>query len=106
MHYLEDSLLVVVTLEPPDVAVVEVRGEIDMMSAPVLALKLGEIDGGTAAVVDLGDVTFMDSSGLKVLLTAATRHTASGGSLVLRRPSEAVRRIVRLTKLEDVLPVR
>jgi anti-anti-sigma factor len=68
------------TLEIDGVAVVLVRGEVDLKSAPEFEALVGEaiLDGGVPRplLVDLQECTFMDSSGLAVLLRARDRVAA------------------------------
>lgn len=64
-------------------------GEIDMSNADGLAAILrAEGEKSWELKLDLSDVTFMDSSGLQVLLDLSTSQ-----ALVIVRPSEAVRRL-------------
>jgi len=80
-----------------------VNGEVVLETAEQLRAALDEvIDGGAdRLVVDLSGVEFIDSSGLAALIAAATRAQ----SFVSRRPSLAVRRLVRATGLSEVLGV-
>jgi anti-anti-sigma factor len=79
-----------------------VRGEIDAAGAPALRAALAELRevvGGDAVVLDLSEVTFMDSSGLAALVDAS-----SGGRRVeVRRPSPIVRRVIEMTGLDGLL---
>jgi len=54
-----------------------------------------------AIEIDLAGVTFIDSSGLRVLLALAETVTASGGAVVIRNPSRPVSRLLRITELES-----
>ena len=73
-------------------------GELDYDTAPIVQRDL--VAGGpTGAVLDLGDVSFIDSSGLSALLVAA--ETLEGFSVV--NPSPAVRRMLELTGTWSVL---
>jgi anti-sigma B factor antagonist len=56
------------------------------------------------AVVDLSDVTFMDSSGIHALLVARG-HAENAGRTLVVRPSAPVRRVLSVTGLLDVLNV-
>jgi anti-anti-sigma factor len=68
-------------------AVVVVRGELDLATAPDLEAVVGErLDAGQAVVVDLRELEFMDSSGLRVLVAAHARATDGGPSFRLVRP--------------------
>ena len=70
--------------------VVEVGGEIDVYTAPVLRERLAALhESGTRhLVVDLRAVRFMDSTGLGVLVGVLKRVRLSGGSLILVIDSE------------------
>ena len=55
---------------------------------------------GSTVVVDLADLTFMDSSGLAALVLARSRVVAGGrGELVLTRPTGIVRRVLEIVGL-------
>lgn len=60
---------------------------------------------GTVIAIDASAVTFLDSSGLGVLLTAYRRAVASGGGLVLVRPSPAVAKLLAAVKLDRLILV-
>jgi anti-sigma B factor antagonist len=80
--------------------VVELVGEIDAATAPKLDRCL-EHDP-RIRVVDMSQVTFMDSSGLKVL--AITNHSREASErLTLRAPSAAVRRVVAIAGMAELL---
>jgi anti-anti-sigma factor len=87
-------------------AVVMVTGEIDLTAQSRLQ---GVIDharsGGQRLVIDLSEITFIDSSGLKVLVKTWEAQTEAGAEMVLRAPSPAVRTVIEMTGLQDVLPV-
>ena len=83
--------------------VVVPRGEVDLRTAPHLGKRLlGLIDEGkTRLVVDLSRVTFMDSTGIGVLLDALRRLACRGGDggLVLVCPNERVLRPFQVSGL-------
>jgi anti-sigma B factor antagonist len=89
-------------------AVVRVGGELDPGSAGELseaALKaMQEI--GPSLVLDLSGVTFMDSTGLKVLLAVHQRAQLAGGRLVLAGATRSVRRVVDITGLDETFEIR
>ena len=89
-------------------SVVDVGGEIDVFTAPKLREHLvGVIEGGSShLVVDLLDVSFMDSTGLGVLVGALRRVRETGGELVLVCAEGAVRRVLGITGLDQLFPVR
>jgi anti-sigma B factor antagonist len=78
--------------------VVVVAGDIDLSVVAELRLSIGEAmaRGADPLVLDLGEVTFLDSSGLSVLL-AASQHT----DVVLRSTPDAVRTLLEVCAMED-----
>lgn len=86
--------------------VVEVSGEVDISTAPDLRGALEEAGTGGSVVVDLRGVTFMDSSGLEVLVAAAGELEEGGGRLVVVCGEGPVRRILGITGLDRELALR
>ena len=81
----------------PDGEVV-VRGEIDIAGGPVLDAAILEREPTAAEVViDLGNVSFIDSSGLRSLLGAARRARARDGRVVLRNVGPEIARLLEIT---------
>jgi anti-sigma B factor antagonist len=77
-----------------------VTGEVDAASSEDLRKHLGEMAGGGPFVLDMTEVDFIDSSGLRQLISAATKGT--GGSTSIRIvPSPAVARLFRITGLDQ-----
>jgi anti-anti-sigma factor len=79
-------------------AVVTVGGELEFGTAsPLRTLLLEFAQGSTDAVVlDLERVTFLDSSGISLLLQAKQRFEAQGCEFVLRRPAQPIARVLEL----------
>jgi anti-anti-sigma factor len=76
-----------------------VRGELDLMAAARVSGAVGdELRKPVAA--DLSEVTFMDSSGLRVLLEVKAACDRAGVDFTLVRPSEAVMRVLELVELK------
>ena len=74
-------------------------GELDMVSVPILAEHLAryESDGIAAIVLDLRNLTFLDSSGLHAFLRARKHAEANGHRLVLIGATQRTRRVFELT---------
>jgi anti-sigma B factor antagonist len=87
--------------------VVSVAGEIDVASAPSLAAKLEEVvdRGRVEIVLDLSEVTFLDSSGLAVLVKYLKRVLPAGGQIRLVVTNRAVRQAIEITHLDTVFAV-
>ena len=88
-------------------AVVRVHGEVDVYTAPQLWETLDAAIAGTPheLVIDLSDVTFLDSSGLAVLVRAHKRLRPIAGTVVIRGAAEQVYMTLDVTKLTSVLSV-
>jgi anti-sigma B factor antagonist len=88
----------------PGVVTVVVAGEIDLDTAPAVRDEvLRHLQGGATVHLDLGEVTFMDSSGLHLLLATRRRAAEVGADLRLVRVSPRVQRLIVLTGTESVL---
>ena len=81
-------------------------GDLDMSTAGKLddAVRAAEATDAKRIVIDLSEVTFMDSTGLKLLLEAGARARANSNRLRLIRGSRRVQRVFELTKTEEILP--
>ncbi len=72
-------------------------GEIDGFTAPGLGERLAA--DRSVDVIDLAAVTFIDSSGLRVLVQAHQERAEAGATLTLRSPSAAVQRLLEISGL-------
>lgn len=99
-----DDALMVELSAAPDAAVVVLTGELDLSTAGGLRRRLLDVLGLTPVVaVDASGLDFVDLAGLDVLIDLDTRLRADGGTLVVRRASPSLRRLLAL--LDDPLPV-
>lgn len=87
--------------------VVSLRGEIDALTAPKLGSRLFALaeEGLGRVVVDLSEVTFMDSTGIGVLLNALRHMTLRRCAMVLVCPTERVMRPFEVTGLTGRLTI-
>jgi len=87
-----------------ETATVIVAGDVDSASAGLLIEACdAQIEAGATGIrLDLSDTSFVDSSGLVVLLDVRAATSSAGVTLTLRRPSRAVRRVLELTELVSV----
>ena len=81
-----------------------VSGDVDLTTADELARVVRQEMGSGPVLLDLSEVTFMDSSGLRAL-DGLARHSASGGLRVDPRMSRSVAQILELTGMMDILPL-
>jgi anti-sigma B factor antagonist len=90
--------------------ILAVAGEIDVATSPELRRELHQLADREPAslVLDLSDVTFIDSSGLGVLVGALKRlrEEDRGDILVLEGLQEPVRKVFDITGLTDLFTIR
>ena len=87
--------------------VLALRGRIDAVTAPQLKSKLKDLvaEGQNQLVVDLTEVSFIDSSGLSTLVSGLRASRESGGTLKLVGLNEQTRTAFRLTQLDRVFEI-
>ncbi len=90
------------TIEDVGDGVVRLVGDLDMETAPTLQRYLELVP--TVTVLDLREVTFVDSCCLTVLVRA-NRDRPSTEPLILRSPNGLVRRVLEITGLVDVFRI-
>ncbi len=84
---------------------VTLDGELDLANHAAFGELLAKLTSTKpeSVVVDLEQLSFLDSSGIRCLL-AATRDAAAGGiTLVVRRPRPAVRRVMEVCGVDELL---
>lgn len=88
--------------ESDDTLIATARGVIDFFSAGTLQEQLNTAlnHGATRLILDLEAVTFVDSSGLALLISIQRRMQAAGGWLRLVNPHAQLRRVLQTTNLE------
>jgi anti-sigma B factor antagonist len=91
----------------PSIYVVSVTGEIDAFTSPSLEQELEWVlrDGASNVVVDLGEVAFIDSTALRVLLRALPKFSKRGGKLVLATADSRVLKTLEITGLDTKFSV-
>jgi anti-sigma B factor antagonist len=82
-------------------------GELDIGSAKRVEEELARIEGAapTTIVLDLRELTFMDSTGLRIILGADARAREHDRRLVLVQGPDAVSRLLRMTRLDERLEI-
>ena len=85
--------------------VFELRGELDMATAPRLRGALDAVchPASSVLVLDLSHLTFCDAAGLHVFAEYHQRYGTQGCKLLLHSPRTQLRRLLDITQLADVL---
>jgi anti-sigma B factor antagonist len=91
--------------DPAGWQVISASGEIDLFAAPELRDRfLATVTAGhRLVIIDLSDVTFMDSSGLAVLVTAYKRLLTAGGRLRVSGAGSATRSALAISGLDRII---
>jgi anti-sigma B factor antagonist len=103
----EEPFAIVVSTVADDVQHVAVGGELDFSEAGQLGSTLEQLraDGSRWFVLDLADLTFIDSSGINALVVAAKATSASGGALIVVAARQHVQRVFEIVKLSEFIPL-
>ena len=90
-----------------ETCLVRLVGELDMATVPAVEREVDRLLSGglETVVVDLGGLDFIDSTGLVCLVKAARRSAENGAHLRILRGDEQTTRLMRLTGLDEVLPL-
>jgi anti-sigma B factor antagonist len=101
------SRLEVVTVEGQECVRLDLRGQLDVASVPVLMgpLLAAERAGPALVVLDVREVTLLDAAGLRVFLDAARRAHLHDRRFAIARPDYDTARVLRLTGLDHAIEV-
>lgn len=101
-----DEVLTIEVRREQGYAIVTAAGEIDISTVTRLRDRLFEMAAsGAPLVVDLDQVSFIDSVGLATLVGTANRAAAHGGSLQVACARPKIRQLLRLTGLDRRIPL-
>ena len=84
-----------------DKLTIAVSGRIDTVTAPEFGASL-KLYGVKCAVIDLANVPYMSSAGLRILLTAHKEMLANGGELQIANVQSAVMEVLDITGFSDI----
>ena len=84
---------------------VALAGELDLSSVAKVQEELRRVEATSPAtlVVDLSKLSFLDSTGLRCIVTADERARDDGRRIVIVRGPDAVQRVFAITRLDDRL---
>lgn len=87
-----------------DVAIVQPRGELDVATVETLRAALGAIESAGRLVLDLRGLSFIDSTGMHLLVALHERAQRDGFQLTLLAPAAPIDRAIQLCGLDGALP--
>ncbi len=83
-----------------------ISGRLDTTTAPELEAKLKDCTKGIRALfLDMKDVEYISSAGLRVVLLAHKLMVGTGGTMTVRNPSEFCRQVFEATGMDSVLNI-
>jgi anti-anti-sigma factor len=86
-------------------SVLRLSGELDLATDEDLLTAFRSVSNdGSEVILDLSELEFIDSTGIRAFMTIAKEASPRG--LVLRSPRRAVRKVIDLTRLEEAAGVR
>ena len=99
------TILEVDTQEREGLVQVSLRGELDLSTVDKVEAELRRIeqDDAKLLVLDLSGLTFLDSTGLRLMVTADQRARKAGRRVAIVKGPETVHRVFTITKLDDRL---
>ena len=101
-----EEMLEVHTTTRDGVPIVSAQGEIDVSTAPKLRDELSSVSADSVrVVVDLSEVTFLDSTGLGVLVASWKRYNEAGGTLELVITRPQIVKVLEVTGLSSVFTI-
>jgi len=85
---------------------IELEGPLDTAgTAAINAEFTAHCNSKPNVIVDLGKVSYIASIGIRLLVTGAKAQSKIGGKMVLMRPDELARRILKTTGIDELMPV-
>jgi anti-anti-sigma factor len=86
--------------------IILIEGKMDAVSAPEFEDKMGEWieQGETSFVINLGEVNYMSSAGLRSILIVAKRLKEQDGKLIFVNLREEVQKIFRISGFSSMIP--
>ena len=96
-----------VTVETPQegTLLVRVTGDLDLATSPRVGDALSSAPVARHVVIDLTGCTFVDSSGVRVLVPAARDAPESGRGVSLVAPDSGIRRVLEISGVDTLVPV-
>ena len=90
--------------EEGNISTVFLNGEIDMdVTEKAKEIILPLVEAGKVVHINLKDVSYMDSSGISVLIESHQKATEKNTKVVVKEVSKSVLKVIMMAKLEQIL---
>ena len=88
-------------------ALVELVGELEVVSVEEFSVRMADLDGGgrSHVVIDVAGITFIDSSGINALVQAVRAFATRCGRAVLASPGTHIQRVFQITHVGEIVTV-
>ena len=85
---------------------ISVKGRMDAVSSPEFENKMGEwlAEGETSFVIDLGELYYISSAGLRSILVIAKELKSKNGKLICAAPKDEVKKIFKISGFSSMIP--
>ena len=95
-----------VTTDPEGRTVISASGRVDLQTGPKLRRQVDELARpGQTLVIDLRDVSYMDSPGLGTIIYCDRLQRERGGRLVVKNPNGEVRELFDVVQLANIIAI-
>jgi anti-anti-sigma factor len=90
-----------------DIQFIQLSGILDVQGVDAIGTKFAGYSSGdnSKVLVDLAEVEFLTSIGIRLLVTTAKSVASRGGKLALLNPNENVRGVLEMTGIMDIIPI-
>jgi len=104
---LSQPLSIDISFPVEGVALVELVGELEVVSVDEFSMRMADLGGSGAigVVIDLAGISFIDSSGINALVQAIKAVEARDGTAVVASPSTVAQRVFAITRLAEIVSV-
>ncbi len=91
---------------PEGITKVVLDGSLDIAGAAAIDLRMNLIGGASKAVlIDLRDVSFIGSMGLRALVAPARAVLSRKGKMVIYGPNELVEKVLKTSGIDTMIPI-
>jgi anti-anti-sigma factor len=101
------AMMEIETRKEENATVVSVTGKMDAVSAPVLEKELSQLmaDGEKGFILDLGQLDYISSAGLRVILATAKRLKEKEGKILLASLQDMVKEVFEISGFSAIIPI-
>ena len=101
------AMMEIETRKEENATVVSVTGKMDAVSAPELEKELSQlmVDGEKGFVLDLGELDYISSAGLRVILATAKRLKEKEGKILLASLQDMVKEVFEISGFSAIIPI-